>query len=119
VYVDAFPNKGAKRQVTSDGNSGPIWSRNGKDLFFVQFRARQLMTIPYESAGGSFETGKPLGWSRQIALFTAARSYDSAPDGKRIVVLMPADAPEAPTNRLIFLLNFFDELRRRIPLGSR
>jgi serine/threonine-protein kinase len=119
VYVDAFPNKGAKRQVTPDGTSGPIWSRNGKDLFFVQFRARQLMTIPYKDAGGSFETGKPLVWSRQIALFTAARSYDPAPDGKRVIVLMPADAPQAAHDRLIFLLNFFDELRRRVALSNR
>jgi serine/threonine-protein kinase len=115
VYVEAFPNKGAKRQVTPDGNSAPIWSRNGKDLFFVQFRERQLMTIPYKSAGGSFETGRPLVWSTQIALFTAAKSYDPAPDGKRVVVLMPADAPQAAHDHLIFLFNFFDELRRRLP----
>jgi hypothetical protein len=31
---------------------------------------------------------------------------------------MPADAPEEPHNRVIFLLNFFDELRRRVPSSS-
>ena len=49
VYVDSFPNKGRKRQVSSDGNSGPMWSRNGKDLFFVQFRApAELMAVSYQ-----------------------------------------------------------------------
>jgi len=118
VYVDSFPHKGSKRQVSPDGNSGPIWSRNGKDLFFVHFRApTELMAVSYKSRGASFVTDKPRVWSREIALFTAARSYDPAPDGRHIVVLLPADTPQEPHDRLIFLLNFFDELRRRVPLS--
>jgi hypothetical protein len=40
---------------------------------------------------------------------------DLAPDGKRIAELMPVDAPEEPKaqNQVIFLQNFFDEVRRR------
>jgi serine/threonine-protein kinase len=116
VYVDSFPQKDSKRQVSSDGNSGPMWSRNGEDLFFVQFRApRKLMAVSYTSRGDSFVTGQPRVWSREIALFTATKSYEPGPDGKRIVVLLPADTPQEPKDRLIFLLNFFDELRRRVP----
>jgi hypothetical protein len=46
-------------------------------------------------------------------------NYDLAPDGKRIVVFMPAEAPEAQLaqNHVIFLINFFDELRRKVPVG--
>jgi serine/threonine-protein kinase len=118
VYVDSFPQKGDKRQVSADGYSSPAWSRNGKDLFFVQFRAPgQLMAVSYKSRGGSFVTDQPRLWSREIALFTATKSYESAPDGKRIVVLLPAVTPQEPHDRLIFLLNFFDELRRRVSLS--
>jgi hypothetical protein len=46
--------------------------------------------------------------------FSTTRSYDPAPDG-RIVALMPADAPAAGHDHVVFLLNFFDELRRRVP----
>jgi hypothetical protein len=44
-------------------------------------------------------------------------NYDVAPDGKRIVALMPVEALEAQSakNHVIFLENFFDELRRRAP----
>jgi hypothetical protein len=73
------------------------------------------MAVPYKSHGGSFVTDKPRVWSGEIALFTATKSYEPAPDGKRIVVLLPADTPQQPHDRLIFLLNFFDELRRHIP----
>jgi Tol biopolymer transport system component len=120
VYVDAFPDKGAKRQVSLDGNSAPRWSRDGKRLFYFQFRApRQLMAESFESHGNSLVTGKPRVWSREIAKFAATGSYDPCPDGKRIIVLLPADTPQQPHDRVIFLLNFFDELRRRVPLNVR
>jgi hypothetical protein len=120
VYVEAFPKKGAKRQVSPDGNSAPAWSRDGKHLFYLQFRApRQLMAASFESHGNSFVTGKPRVWSREIAAFTATRSYDPGPDGKRIILLLPTDTIQQQHDRLIFLLNFFDELRRRVPLNLR
>lgn len=31
---------------------------------------------------------------------------------------MPADAPETQQAHVIFLMNFFDELRRRVPTGK-
>ncbi len=46
----------------------------------------------------------------------SAANYDLAPDGQRFAVLRAADEagePEAPTH-VTFLLNFFDELRRRV-----
>ena len=47
-------------------------------------------------------------------------NYDVAPDGKRIAALMPVEAPEAQQaqNHVIFLMNFFDELRRKVPTGK-
>jgi hypothetical protein len=43
-----------------------------------------------------------------------------APDGKRVAVLMPADSPESQQSQsqVIFLENFFDELRRRVPVNK-
>jgi serine/threonine-protein kinase len=118
VYVEAFPHKRSQRQISPEGTAYPMWSRNGRDLFFLQYRARQLMAVSYRSREDSFVTDEPRVWARHIAWFAATRNYDSAPDGKRIVVLMPADVATAPPNRLIFLLNFFDELRRRLPTSS-
>ena len=47
-------------------------------------------------------------------------NYDVSPDGKRIAALMPAEAPEAQKaqNHIIFLENFFEELRRKVPVGK-
>ena len=117
VYVESFPHKGAKREVSADGAAYHEWSRNGRDLFFLRYRARQLMAVSYQSRGDSFVTDKPRVWASQIAWFAATKNYDAAPDG-RMVVLMPADTQQQPHDRLIFLLNFFDELRRRIPSSA-
>ena len=49
------------------------------------------------------------------------RSYDVAPDGKRIVALMPVETPDVQRSRhqVTFLLNFADELRRKVPMGKQ
>jgi len=44
-----------------------------------------------------------------------------APDGKRFAVVMPADTADdqKPPTQMIFLFNFFDELRRRVPSDEK
>ena len=122
VYVEAFPQKGGKRQISANGGSYPAWSRNGHDLFFWQYGVEpndQLMVVPYKARGDSFLSDKPRIWSEKgLVRFGTTRSYDPAPDGNHIVTLTPADTPEGPQDHVIFLLNFFDELRRRVPTQS-
>jgi eukaryotic-like serine/threonine-protein kinase len=116
VYVEAFPQKRGKRQISTDFGGYPAWSRKGDELFFMQIGAdHQLMVASYKAHGDSFVPDQPRVWSKKIAAFSTTRSYDPAPDGKSIVALMPAETPQEPQDRVIFLLNFFDELRRRVP----
>jgi Tol biopolymer transport system component len=119
VYVEAFPQKGAKRQISTDRGGYPAWSRNGKELFFWGLgRNSQLMVASYRTHGGSFVPDQPRVYSRKIVGFGTTRSYDPAPDGKHIVALTAADAPHGSHDRVIFLLNFFDELRRRVRVNA-
>jgi serine/threonine-protein kinase len=118
VYVRAFPDGHGKRQISVDGGTLPAWSRNGRDLFFKKNRI--LNVASYQVRGDSFATETPRVWfEKKIANFPSTMSYDPVPDGKRIVALIPADTPEEPRDRVVFLLNFFDELRRRVPTGGR
>ena len=117
VYVQAFPHGPRKVQVSVEGGTYPAWSRNGRDLFFMSNRV--LMGASYQVHGDSFVAGTPRVWfEKRIPHFASTMSYGPAPDGKHIVALMPADTPEETHDRVIFLLNFFDELRRRVPLSS-
>ena len=115
IYVRAFPDKGGKWQISNSGGTNPMWSRNGHELFFETFD-NHIMVVAYAVKGDSFVADKPRIWSdRQVAgLPNASKNVDLAPDGKRIAALMPTETAEGQKaqNHVIFLENFFDEVRR-------
>jgi hypothetical protein len=99
-----------------------MWSLGGHELFFESLGAR-AMAAAYTVKGDSFVADKPRIWSeKQLAgSINSVRNLDLAADGKRIVALMPAaEAKGVATaqNHVVFLLNFFDELRRKAPMGK-
>ncbi|HYW42455.1 MAG TPA: protein kinase [Bryobacteraceae bacterium] len=121
VYVRAFPppasGQGGKWQVSNGGGTVARWSRNGRELIYLA--GEQVMAVTYSVNGDSFVPEKPRVWIEKLA-GTSSNSFDLAPDGKRVLVLTPPGTPEAPktVHEVTFLLNFFDELRRRVPTGK-
>ena len=75
------------------------------------------MAVSYSVKGDTFVAEKPRVWIEKLGTSGLATAWDLAPDGKRVVVLTPAGTEEAPKaeHEVTFLLNFFDELRRRVP----
>jgi eukaryotic-like serine/threonine-protein kinase len=121
VYVRAFPDKGGKWQISNAGGIYPEWSRGGRELFF-RTEDNHIMAAAFAVKGDSLAADKARVWSEKRIANSgpAGTNYDVAPDGKRIAALMPVEAPGAQTapNQVIFLENFFDELRRRVPPGK-
>jgi hypothetical protein len=72
------------------------------------------MVADYTISGSSFEASKPRVWSNQRLFQTAFTNFDLAPDGKRFAIVPDSSASPAEV-RVTMLLNFFDELRRRVP----
>jgi serine/threonine-protein kinase len=120
VYVRAFPDKGGKWQISSGGGAYPMWSRKGRELFFESLDSR-IMVAVYTVQGDSFVADKPRLWSEKALanLVNLRKNVDLAPDGKRVVAVMPAEGGEAQQSRnhIVFLENFFDELHRRVPVN--
>jgi len=118
IFVRAFPDSGGKWQISNSGGMYPEWSRTGRELFF-RAADNQIGVAAYTVRGDSFLADKPRVWSEKRLGTTLANgsNYDLAPDGKRIVVFMPVGTPEAQKaqNHVIFLENFPDELRRKVP----
>jgi serine/threonine-protein kinase len=119
VYVRAFPDKGGKWQISSGGGSYPMWSRDGRQLFFESSDDR-IMVAGYTVQGDSFVPDRPRLWSERALANTVntSRNVDLAPDGKRFVALMPTEEGQMqqPQHHVVFMENFFDELRRRAPV---
>jgi serine/threonine-protein kinase len=87
-------------------------------LFFLDLDSSKIMVTSYKETGDSFLAAKPRVWSdKRLLDLGRPKSYDLAPDGRRFAVVLYADgtAEQKPLTNLTFLLNFFDELRRRVP----
>jgi eukaryotic-like serine/threonine-protein kinase len=120
VYVRAFPDTGGKWQISSGGGLYPMFSNDGREMFF-RTEDNRIMVAAYTAKGDSFVSDNPRVWSeKRIGNVGLFKNFDLAPDGKRIVALMPAEGPQAQQsqNHVVFLENFFDELRRRMPAGK-
>lgn len=120
LYVRPFPGPGGKLQISTGGGSYPIWSRKERKLFFLT-PDWKIMALHYAVNGGSFATGKPQLWSPKSLLYLGGLyPYDLAPDGKRFAVVLDTAAGQEkkPTESVIVLLNFFDELRSKVPAGK-
>ena len=121
VYVRAFPDKGGKWPISNSGGHMAVWSQNGRELFY-RTADQRIMVVTYTVKGDSFVADKQRVWSgKRLADTGLLQNLDIAPDGKRFVVLMPVEGGEEQKaqNHVTFLLNFFDELRRRVPSGSK
>ncbi len=116
VYVRPFrADAGGKWQVSSDGGTSPGWSRDGKSLYFASLD-QLIMLSTYNVSGQSFVASKPRLWSdRRMLQPTGDPSFDISPDGKTIVALVHTPLPlgQEENVKATFLLNFFQELRRR------
>jgi serine/threonine-protein kinase len=124
VYVRPFPggiSGSGKYQISTGGGVSPAWSRDGRELLFATPDDR-LMSVSYTVKNGSFVPGKLRLWTpsalRRMDVVNAYGSnyYDLAPDGKRVAAFTSeAGSGMTPVTHLNFLVNFFDEVRRRVP----
>ena len=79
------------------------------------------MVAPYAAQGGSFRAEKPRQWSPGAGADTRRlRTFDLHPDGQRVAVLKAAgQQAEETRDHVVFIQNFFDELRRVAPPAKR
>jgi serine/threonine-protein kinase len=121
ICVRPFPSSpsAGRWQVSESGAKFPVWSPNRKELFYVNSDNR-IMVARYTANHDSFIPGKPRQWSPAPLfrpIYNALWNLDITPDGRRFVVLAPPESgiEEPNTVHATILLNFFDELRRRLP----
>ena len=116
VFVRAFPapssGQGGKWQISSGGGGWAHWSRTGHDLVYQS--RDQMMAARYTVKGDTFVAESPRVWIPKLG----GPVWGLAPDGKRVVVVTPMESAEAPKPEhvVVFLENFFDELRRKVPV---
>jgi len=83
IYVVAFRGGQGKWQVSANGGDLPQWSKDGKELYYMD-PTYNLLAVPVKEAGGApqFGTAQQLvsNWSAPQVF------YDVSPDGKKILL---------------------------------
>ena len=111
VYVRTFPEAEGKRQVSFNGGVQPRWSRDGKELFYVEGETLIAVSVTTEPR---FEAGKAKRLFSDPNLTWQDRTmpqYDVSPDGQRFVMIESVGERSRPVIRVV--QNWYEEFRDR------
>ena len=107
VYVERFPDLGNREQVSTDGGRGPVWSRDGSELFYLDLSGSRMLVLPLDSEP-SLTPGTPAVAFEGAYRQAGTRTYDLAPDGRFVMITLGAGS-------IVVVENWLDELRRLVP----
>ncbi len=110
VYVQAFPSGGRKRLISTEGGRWPLWSRNGREIFYRNRNGMMAVAVREEPA----ESGAGLAVDKPRLLFEGSfeEVYSLTPDERFVVIEIDSDA-SAPT-AVHVVLDWLEDLRRRV-----
>jgi Tol biopolymer transport system component len=124
IYVRPFPevNKGGRWQISTAGGGDPLWSPNGRELFYRNGDAVMAVAVEIEP---TFKVGKPETLFRGTYIpFSPLEGHPwdiSRPDGKRFLMLKEVASTVKPaaaktTQKINIVVNWFEELKQRVPV---
>ena len=97
IFVQSFPTFGGKWQISTAGGDYPVWSRDGKELFYIA-PDRRMMSVEVKT-GPNFEAGLPK------ALFDAQRfggnGFDVDKDGRFLIPVQMEQSTMAPLSVVV------------------
>ena len=117
VYVQPLPGLEGKYQISTAGGEAPVWSRDGKELFY-RAAGGKVMVVDVQTKP-KFAAGIP----RMLFEGTYRSSptefyYDVAPDGQRFLMIKD-DAAAEGTEELRVVLNWTEELKSRVGAAKK
>ena len=119
VHIQRFPGLGGKQTISTDGGRHPLWSPDGRELFY---RAPNgMMVVPVLEIESTFRAGAAeLLFETQFVFARGNRTYDIHPDGQRFLMVKDAagtdDSGVSAQPQIVLIENWFDELKRLVPV---
>lgn len=117
IYIERYPELGSRQQISTAGGVRPLWSRDGRELFFNSQDGRQTFVIAVQP-GTMLVAGRPqvLFEVAMLPSLAGQQSYDITPDGRFIVIRAAEEETKGRTApSLILVQNWTEELKRLVP----
>jgi serine/threonine protein kinase/Tol biopolymer transport system component len=117
VYVQPYPGSGGKWPISTEGGTEPAWNPNGRELFYRS--GDKMMAVDIATQPG-FTAGKPrmLFQGQYEPTPLTNPNYDVSRDGQRFLMVKASEQEQAST-QINVVLNWFEELKRRVPSGMK
>jgi serine/threonine-protein kinase len=118
IFVRPFPAlHSGLWQVSTGGGTRPLWSRDGKELFYLDASTFFLTAVAVEPREEALSIGRPEVVIRKAYVNALmARTYDVSPDGRRFLMIKEATPEQDDADgQIVLVQNWFDELRRLAP----
>jgi Tol biopolymer transport system component len=123
VYVQPYPGPGGRQQVSTDGGDEPAWARNGREMFYMApgtDGAIRMMAVDV-ALGPTFTVGKSrILFEGRNGGQVNIRGYDVTQDGRRFLMVQSKEQPpESPITEMVLVQNWFEELKQKVPTGTK
>ena len=117
VWVQPFPATGSRYQITFGGGYSPLWSPDGRELFYLN-SSRKLASVAVDTTAGFTYSRTPdlLPVTGTLGGVNRIRNFDITPDGQKFLILLPTESTESREPVIHIVLNFFEELKERVPV---
>lgn len=110
IFVAPISGSGERRLVSTDGGAEPLWSRDGRDLYFQSGTRLLGVTV---TPGASFSASPPrtAHEGRFFRTMNGNTSFSITPDGARFLRIQAVD-PDTAITRIELVMNWFSTLER-------
>ena len=117
IFVRPFPAIDAgKVQVSNGGGIRPVWSRNGRELFYLAEVGGSPVLKRVERGAGPLEFSPPVTLLDVSAFHFGTflgRTYDVAADGRFLVQRIESKTSATGPPGVSLVLNWVEELKKK------
>jgi Tol biopolymer transport system component len=112
IYIQPYPGPGKKNLISTDGGREPVWSSDGRELFYRS--GDKMMAVTIQAAlEPAIGTPRTVFEGSYVSYAGGGNSYDVSPDGRRFL-MVKSEEKTTPT-QINVVLNWGEELRRLVP----